>query len=130
MEQIFTFLKNCRPYYLATMDGDQPRVRPFGTIDIFEGRLYIQTAKSKLVSEQIKRHPKIELCGMHAGKWIRVSAELELDTRFEPQQQMLDAYPHLKKKYQPNDGNNEVFFLKNGTATISSFLDDPVTITF
>lgn len=130
MERIVEFLKKCHPYYLATVDNGQPRVRPFGTIDLFEGRLYIQTARTKAVSAQMKKEPRIEICGLCEGKWIRVAAEAELDERIEPQQHMLDGYPHLKNKYQPGDGNNEVFFLKNGTATIESFRDEPVVIHF
>lgn len=130
MERILEFLKSCRPYYLATVEDGQPRVRPFGTIDLFEGRLYIQTARAKAVSAQMKAEPRIEICGTSGGKWMRVTAEAELDSRTEPQRHMLDAYPHLKGKYQPDDGNNEVFFLKNGTATIESFTDEPVVIRF
>lgn len=130
MEQIYEFLKKCETYYLATMDGDQPRVRPFGTIDLYEGKLYIQTGKVKEVSKQMKANQKVELSGMAEGKWIRVTAEAVLDDNVAAQEHMLDAYPNLKAMYQPGDGNTEVFCLQNGSAVICSFTDAPVEIKF
>lgn len=130
MQRIYEFLKECQTYYLATVDGDQPRVRPFGTIDLYEGRLYIQTGKVKDVSRQLKANPKIEISGMWKGRWIRVTGEAVLDDNIEAQKHMLDAYPSLQKMYQPGDGNTEVFYLQNGTAQICSFVEKPVIIEF
>lgn len=130
MNEIYEFLKACGVYYLATMDGEQPRVRPFGTIDLFDGRLYIQTGKVKPVSAQMKANPRVELSGMQEGRWIRVAAEVELDERIEAQEHMLAAYPMLQGQYKPGDGNTEVFFLKNGTAKICSFTEPEKTIVF
>lgn len=130
MNEIYEFLKNSGTYFLATMDGDQPRVRPFGTVDLFEGKLYIQTGKVKPVSVQMKKNPKVEISAMWEGKWIRVSAEAVLDERIEAQTHMLDAYPSLQAMYKPGDGNTEVFYLKNGTATICSFTEAPKIINF
>ncbi len=123
MEEVYDFLKKCGVYYLATVEGDQPRVRPFGTVDLFEGRLYIQTGKVKPVSRQMKANPKVEISGMADGKWIRVAAEAVLDERIEAQKHMLDAYPSLQAMYQPGDGNTEVYYLQNATAQICSFTD-------
>ena len=108
MNEVYEFLKAAGIYYLATVDGDQPRVRPFGTIDLFEGRLYIQTGKVKDVANQLKANPKVELCAMHEGRWIRVEAEAVLDDNIEAQVHMLDNYPSLKAMYTPGDGNTEV----------------------
>lgn len=130
MNRVYEFLKNSGTYYLATMDGDQPRVRPFGTVDLFDGKLYIQTGRVKAVSEQMKRNPKIEISAMLDGRWIRIAAEAVLDPCTEAQEHMLDAYPHLRSMYQPGDGNTEVYYLKNATAQISSFTEPPVTIKF
>lgn len=130
MNEVYEFLKKCGTYYLATADGDQPRVRPFGTIDLFEGKLYIQTGKVKEVSKQMKANPKIEICGMADGKWIRVSAEAVLDERIKAAEHMLAAYPSLQAMYQPGDGNTEVFCLKNGVAHICSFTEPMKTIEF
>lgn len=130
MNEVYEFLKACDTYYLATVDGDQPRVRPFGTVDLFEGKLYIQTGKKKAVADQMKKNPKVELCGMANGKWIRVTATAVLDERIEAQSHMLDAYPSLKGMYQPGDGNTEVYYLKDGVATVSSFTEPPKTYTF
>ncbi len=123
MTEVYEFLKKCGTYYLATMEGDQPRVRPFGTIDLYEGKLYIQTGKSKAVSAQMKANPNIEISGMTGGKWIRVAAQAILDERIEAQEHMLDAHPSLRRMYQPGDGNTEVFYLKNGVAQICSFTE-------
>ena len=130
MKQVYEFLKKCGTYYLATMDGDQPRVRPFGTYDIFEGKLYIQTGKIKPVANQIKANPKIEISGMADGKWIRITAEAVLDENIEAQKHMLDAYPSLQAMYKPGDGTTEVYYLKNATAQICSFTEPTVTINF
>ena len=130
MKEVYDFLKKCETYYIATMDGDQPRVRPFGTADIFEDKLYIQTGKIKNVSKQIHANPKIEICGMTDGKWIRIEAEAVEDDRDEARQHMLDTYPMLKNRYAADDGNTEVFYLKDATATISSLMDEPEIIKF
>lgn len=131
MNEVYDFLKNCNVYYLATVEGDQPRVRPFGTIDLFEGKLYIQTGKVKAVARQIKANPKVELSAMSAdGKWIRIAGEAVLDENIAAQEHMLAAYPSLQAMYKPGDGNTEVYYLKNATATICSFTDAPKVINF
>ena len=130
MEKVLHFLKDAGVYYLATVDGDQPRVRPFGTAIIFEGKLYIQTGKVKDVSKQLHANPKAELCAFKDGKWIRISAELIEDDRREARKAMLDAYPDLRNMYSEDDGNTEVFYLKNAKATISSFIAAPEVVEF
>ncbi|MBQ1229099.1 MAG: pyridoxamine 5'-phosphate oxidase family protein, partial [Firmicutes bacterium] len=108
MKTVYEFLKKAEVYYLATVEGDQPRVRPFGTIDIFEEKLYIQTGKIKPVANQMKANPKVEISAMAEGKWIRIAAEAVLDDNIAAQEHMLEAYPNLKHMYQPGDGNTEV----------------------
>ena len=130
MHEVYEFLKAAGVYYLATMDGDQPRVRPFGTIDIFEDRLYIQTGKSKDVANQLKENPKIEISAMLDGRWIRLEAEAILDDNIEAQVHMLDNYPNLKAMYTPGDGNTEVYCLRNASAAICSFTAEPEVYQF
>ncbi len=130
MERICNFLKEAGVYYLATVEGDQPRVRPFGTANIFEGKLYIQTGKVKPTSRQLLANPKAEISAFHEGKWIRLSGELVEDDRFEAKKSMLDAYPNLRHMYDENDGNTQVFYFKNATATFCSFTEAPETIQF
>lgn len=131
MNEVYDFIKKCRTYYLATVDeAGQPRVRPFGTINIFEGKLYIQTGKVKDVSKQIQKNPKVELCCFDGNQWLRLAGELVRDDRIEPKQAMLNAYPELKGMYSAQDENTEVLYFKNGTATISSFAAAPKVITF
>ena len=130
MERVCKFLKDAGTYYLATVEGDQPRVRPFGTAHIFEGRLYIQTGKAKPVSKQLMANPKAEICAFHNGTWVRIAGELVEDDRVEARKSMLDAYPSLRKMYDENDGNTQVFYFKNATATFSSFTSAPETIEF
>lgn len=121
MEKTYEFLKECGTYYLATVEEDRPRVRPFGTCHIFEGKLYIQTGKSKHVSKQMHANPKIELCACKDGKWLRLSGTAMPDERIEAQASMLDAYPSLKDRYQPGDENTEVWYIRDARAVISSF---------
>lgn len=130
IDEVCEFLKNVGTYYLATTDADQPRVRPFGTAHIFEGRLYLQTGKSKEVAQQLEVNPKFEICAFSKGIWIRVSGKLIEDPRIEAQESLLAAYPALKKMYAPGDGNTAVFYIEDGSATFSSFTDQPRTITF
>ena len=128
MEEVVKFLKEAKTYYLATTEGDQPRVRPFGTAHIFEGKLYIQTGKTKDVSRQLHANPKAELCAFKGGEWIRVSGDLIEDERIEARQSLLDAYPGLKKMYSADDGNTEVFYFRNASAVIYSFTHEPKVI--
>ena len=130
MQEVYEFLKKSGTYYLATVDGDQPRVRPFGTAHIFEDKLYIQTGKVKDVSKQMVKNPKIEICAMNGGEWIRIQALAIEDDRVEAKQSMLDAYPNLKNMYSATDDNTQVLYLKDATATISSFGGEPKVIKF
>ncbi|EDQ96219.1 Uncharacterized protein, pyridoxamine 5'-phosphate oxidase (PNPOx-like) family [Intestinibacter bartlettii DSM 16795] len=130
MQEVYEFLKACGTYYLATVEGDQPRVRPFGTIDIFEDKLYIQTGKVKDVSKEMQANPKVEICAFDGQKWIRVAGEVVRDDRVEPKKHMLDSYPNLQALYRADDDNTEVLYLKNATATISSFTEEPKVIKF
>lgn len=130
MEKTAAFLKEAGTYYLATTDGDQPRVRPFGTVNIFDGKLYIQTGKSKDVSKQLHKNPKAEISAFKDGVWVRVACELIEDDRREARESMLNAYPHLRGMYSEDDGNTEVFYLKNATASFSSFTAAPEVETF
>ena len=130
MKKVEQFLKEAGVYYLATVEGDQPRVRPFGTIHIFEDKLYLQTGKVKDVSKQIHANPKVELCAFKDGVWLRLAGELAEDDRLEAKESMLDAYPSLKEMYSADDGNTEVFYFKKATATFSSFTSAPETVEF
>ena len=130
MQEVYAFLRKAGTYYLATVEGDQPRVRPFGTVDLFEGRLYFQTGRSKKVADQLKDNPRVELCAFDGSTWLRVSAQAVLDDRLEAQQHMLEAYPSLQAMYAPGDGNTQVYYLKNAAATFSSFTQPPRTVFF
>ena len=130
MEEVVKFLKEAGTYYLATVDGDQPRVRPFGTVNVFEGKVYIQTGKIKDVSKQLHKDPKAEICAFKDGEWIRIAGELIEDDRTEARQSMLDAYPTLQGMYKADDGNTEVLYLKDATATFYSFTSAPKVVTF
>ena len=130
IDEVCEFLKGAGTYYLATSEGNQPRVRPFGTANIFEGKLYIQTGKVKEVAKQIAASPKFEICAFANGEWVRVAGKLVEDPRVEAQQAMLDAYPSLQKMYAAGDGNTVVYAIEDGGATFSSFTAAPRTVQF
>ncbi|MBR3357882.1 MAG: pyridoxamine 5'-phosphate oxidase family protein [Solobacterium sp.] len=130
MERVCAFLKEAGTYYLATVEGDQPRVRPFGTAHVFEGKLYFQTGLVKDVAKQMAANPKVELCAFHNGQWLRITAEAVWDDRIEAQESMLEAYPSLQRMYKAGDGNTAVYWLKDASATFSSFTAAPETVTF
>ena len=121
VQEVFDFLKKCGTYYLATIDGDQPRVRPFGTVNIFEGKLYIQTGKTKACFKEMAVNPKVGICAFDGQQWLRIAATAVDDDRIEAKTAMLDNYPHLKARYDVNDPNTAVLYLKDATATFSSF---------
>lgn len=130
MKEVYDFLKNCGTYYLATVEGDKPKVRPFGTVDIFDGKLYIQTGKVKPTSKQIHLNPNVEICAFKDGKWLRLSGKLVSDERREAKKHMLDNYAELRSMYSEDDDNTEVFYFKDATATFYSFTSAPKTIKF
>jgi len=129
MQEVLDFLKKAGTYYLATVEGDQPRVRPFGTAVVFEGKLYIQTGKRKAVSKQLQANPKAEICAFLDGTWLRIAGELVRDDRIEPKRYMLECYPELRSMYDPEDDNTEVLYFRNASATFSSFTAPPRTVT-
>ena len=130
MEVIQRFLKECGVFYIATVEGDQPRVRPFGVIEIIDDHLYIQTGKSKNVSKQIQNNPKVEICGFKDGKWIRLTGNLIRDDRVEIKKELLDRNTELRGMYNENDDNTEALYFEKGVATVYSFTEQPKTITF
>ena len=130
MEEVYEFLKKSGTFYLATEDGEKPRVRPFGAINIFEGKLYIQTGKSKNVSKQMQKNPNVEISAMVGGDWIRLEGQVVRDDRIEAKKSMLDANPELKGMYSAEDDNTEVLYLKDATATFCSFTKAPREIKF
>ena len=119
MQRVYDFLKEAKTYYLCTIDGDVPRVRPFGTIDLYDVKLYIQPGKVKDVSKQMAKNPNVAICAMGPGGWIRINAEAVNDDSREAKAHMLEAYPNLKKMYDPDDDNTQVLYLKNATAELN-----------
>ena len=130
MEEIYELMKKAGTYFIATCEGNQPRVRPFGTIHIYDGRLYFQTGKVKAVSRQLHANPKVELCAMVDGKWLRIEGTAVEDDDRAARVSMLDAYPSLQKMYSPDDGNTEVWYLRNVIAVLYSFTEPPKTYKF
>ena len=130
MEEVYEFIKKCGTFYIATVDGDQPRVRPFGVVNIFEGKLYIQTGKKKDVSKQMQINPKVEICCFSEGIWLRLAGKVVRDDRIEAKQSMLDANPMLKDMYSADDDNTEVLYFEDAKATFYSFTDEPRIIEF
>ena len=130
MQEVYEFLKEAGTYYLATCEGGQPHVRPFGTIHCFDGKLYIQTGRAKAVSRQMHENPRVEICAMKGAEWLRLEASVALDDRREARVSMLEAYPMLKDMYGPDDGNTEVWYLRKVTATFNSFSQPPRTVVF
>lgn len=130
MERVCKFLKEAGTYFLDTVEGGQPRVRPFGTAHIFEGRLYIQTGKAKAVSKQLTVNNRVEICAMKEGRWLRLSGELVEDDRREARVSMLDAYPELKSMYDADDGNTQVWYFTNVEAIFCAFGEEPEIVHF
>lgn len=130
IEKVYQFLDESHTYYLATVEGDQPRVRAFGTILLHNGKLYIQTGKSKPVSKQIALNPKVEICAFKNGQWLRVAGKLVNDDNRDVKVAMLEKMPSLKPLYNPDDGNMQMLYFKNATATFSSFTEQLETVNF
>ena len=130
MEETYEFLKQCGTFFIATEEGNQPRVRPFGVVNIFEGKLYIQTGKRKNVSKQMQTNPNVEICAYMDGKWIRLEGKVVRDDRREAKASMLDANPILKNMYSADDDNTEVLYFENAKATFCSFTEEPRVVEF
>lgn len=130
MEEVFDFLKKCETFYIATVEGDKPRVRPFGVVNIFEGKLYIQTGKVKNVSKQMQINPNVEICACIEGKWIRLEGKVVRDDRKEAKISMLEENPILKNMYSADDDNTEVLYFEKAKATFYSFTEAPREIEF
>lgn len=130
MEEVKIFLKESGVYYLATVDDNKPKVRPFGTIEIYDNHLYIQTSKKKDVFKQIEKNNNVEICAMNNGKWIRIEGKLVVDDRIEAKKHMLDNYPDLRNMYSEDDPNTAVLYFEKGIATIYSFTEAPKVINF
>lgn len=130
IEKVYQFLDEVHTYYLATVEGDQPRVRAFGTALLYDGKLYIQTGKVKPVSKQIAANPKVEICAFKGGKWLRIAGELVNDDTRDVKVAMLDKMPSLKPMYSADDDNMQMLYFKNATATFSSFTEEPEVIRF
>ena len=131
MDEVFEFLSKAQTFYIATIDGDQPRVRPFGAVCKFEGKLYIVTSNTKNVFKQMIANPKVEISGMTPeGKWIRLAATVVPDERREARKAMLDAVPSLRSMYNEDGGKIEVLYLKDATASVCSFTEPTITLSF
>jgi len=130
MEEVYEFLKKCGTFYIATEDAGKPRVRPFGVVNIFEGKLYIQTGKVKNVSKQMQINPNVEICGFMDGRWVRLEGKVVRDDRREAKASMLDANPVLKNMYSADDDNTEVLYFENAKATFYSFTEEPRVVEF
>lgn len=131
MKKTLEFLQECGTFYIATIEGDQPRVRPFGAVFEYEGKLYIITNNTKKCFKQMLENPKIEICGMNKkGQWIRVTGEVTNDDRREVKELALEAVPSLKSMYSIDDGIFAVLYFTKGSATISSFTAGPETFSF
>ena len=128
IEKVYQFLEEAHTYYLATVEGDQPRCRPFGTMLLYDGKIYIQTGKVKAVSKQIAANPKVEICAFNNGKWLRVACELVNDDSREVKVAMLEKYPNLRRMYDPDDGNTQVLYFEDAQATFSSFTAPAETV--
>ena len=130
MEEVYDFLKKCGTFFIATLDNDQPRVRPFGALNMFEGKIYIETGKKKDVSSQMQINSKVEICALDGDKWLRIEATVVRDDRIEAKQSMLDANPVLKNMYSAEDDNTEVLYLSNVKARFYSFTEAPRVVEF
>lgn len=130
MVEIYQFLRGSGVFFFATCDGEQPRVRPFGVIEIYEGKIYFLTGKKKKVMEQIHKNSKVEICATQGERWIRVEGEVQMDERREAKKFFLDRNPQLRGMYNEDDDNTQLLYLEHATGTISSFVEDPKTYTF
>ena len=128
MNEVVKYLQECETFYLATTEGDQPHVRPFGAVCEFEGKLYIITNNKKDVYHQLKANGKVEICGMNRGTWIRVKGVVKEDPRREARVAMMEANESLKSLYHVDDGLMTVFAFESGSATICSFTESPKVI--
>ena len=122
MNEVLEFLTTTPTFYLATIDGDQARVRPFGAVMKYEDKLYFATNNTKSVFKQLVANPKVEISTTSTkGEWIRLSGNAVVDSSREAKAAMLEAAPMLKSMYSLNDSVCEVFYLTDAVAVFNSF---------
>lgn len=129
-QRVHDYLKECGTYFIATANGDQPHVRPFGALHLYEGKLYIMTGHVKRIAKQLALNPKFEICALKDNAWVRVFGTMVEDERVEAKKSFLDAAPHLRNQYNENDDNMAVYYIKDATATFSSFSGADETVKF
>ena len=128
--KVCNFLDQVKTYFIATVDGNKPKVRPFGTALVHDGKLYIQSGKGKEVVKQIKNNPFVEICAFDGSKWLRISAELVNDNNHDVKVAMLEKMPELKGMYNADDDSMEMFYMKNAEAVFCSFTSAPEKLNF
>ena len=123
MKEVQAYLKECGAFFIATVDGDQPRVRAFGVSEIIDGRLYIMTGKVKDVFKQMAANGKFEICALKpsGSEWMRVSGTLVNDETLSVKETFLERNPSLKAMYKADDDNMAVLYITNGVARFCSF---------
>ena len=119
MEAILKFLDESKVFYLATVEGDQPRVRPMGFTMAYNGKLYLATNNKKEMYKQMKANPKIECCAMAGGKWLRIDGTVAFDEERETKVKALEKSPNLTKMYNADDGIFALFYFTSARASIS-----------
>ena len=123
MQEVQSYLKECGAFFIATTDGNQPRVRPFGVSEIINGRLYIITGKVKDVYKQMDKNGKFEICALKksGSEWMRLSGTLVNDETLSVKEEFLKRNPGLKAMYKADDDNMAVLYITNATARFCSF---------
>ena len=128
MSKVVDFLNEAKIYYIATVEDDQPRVRPFGAAAEHNGKVYMATSNEKNVFKQFVKNPKIEISGMVKGKWIRITGNSIIDETIDAKKAMLNANPFLEKTYNVNDGKLTVFYIDKMKAVVYSYADEPLEL--
>lgn len=119
MSQEAELLKAAGVYFVATTDGDQPKLRPFGVINEFDDKIYLATSNQKAVFAQFIANPKVQLSASLPDKWFRIEAKLVQDRRDVAKQSFLDNNERLKEIYEGDAFKNlEVFYLTDITTTV------------
>jgi len=121
LTKIYDFLHEAKRFFVATVDKDKPRVRPFGSYMIYDGKLYFSTADTKPFWRQIIENPNIEICACDGeGGWLRIEAKANPDRRKVVKEAMLRQNPRLQQIYEAHGKHVALFYITNATAAFEN----------
>ncbi|QNU68595.1 pyridoxamine 5'-phosphate oxidase family protein [Ruminiclostridium herbifermentans] len=132
MDEVVKFLEENPVFYIATVDGDTPKVRPFGFFLKHQQKLYFGVGNQKETFKQLQKNPKFEISTTSKDNtWLRLSGNAVFETSEELLEKAFERNPNLKALYSKENGPRlELFYIENAKAEFLNFLGEHKVINF